>query len=49
MKWKQSNGASATYRNLIAAFEKANRKDYAETVNKIVAETVLPGHSKQAI
>ena len=33
-KWKQRNGDSATYRNLIAAFEQAGRGDFAKKVQK---------------
>lgn len=45
VKWKQLNGTSATYRNLIAAFEKAKRKDLVEMVNKIVPR--MPGKYKK--
>ena len=34
-KWKQCNGPSATYRNLIATFEQADRKDAASKVYEI--------------
>ena len=34
-KWKQYNGPSATYRKLIAAFERASRKDFASKVYEI--------------
>ena len=34
-KWKQCNGSRATYRNLIAAFEQADRKDFAGKVHEI--------------
>ena len=37
-KWKQYNGSSATYRNLIAAFERAGHKDFAETVQKMAGK-----------
>ena len=40
-KWKQSQGSSATYRNLIAAFERAGRKDYADTVRTIASKCPL--------
>ena len=34
-KWKQYNGSTATYKNLIVAFERAGHKDFAETVQRI--------------
>jgi hypothetical protein len=37
-KWKQYNGPSATYKNLIAAFEQAGHKDFAETVQKLAGK-----------
>ena len=37
-KWKQYHGSSATYRNLIAAFEQAGRKDFADNVCKIAGK-----------
>jgi ATP phosphoribosyltransferase len=36
-KWKQANGAAATYRNLIGVFEKAGYKGYADTVCNIIS------------
>jgi hypothetical protein len=40
-KWKQYKGARATYRNLIAAFEKARHSDYAETVKQVAGKQLL--------
>ena len=37
-KWKQHHGSSATYRNLIAAFEQAGHKDFADNVCKIAGK-----------
>ena len=37
-KWKQYHGSSATYRNLIAAFEEAGHKDFADNVRKIAGK-----------
>ena len=37
-KWKQYHGSSATYRNLIAAFEQAGHKDFADNVCKIAGK-----------
>ena len=37
-KWKQYHGSSATYRNLIAAFEQAGHKDFADNVRKIAGK-----------
>ena len=37
-KWKQHNGPRATYRKLIAAFERAGHKDFAGTVQKIAGK-----------
>ena len=34
-KWMQYNGSRATYRNLIAIFERAGRKDFASKVYEI--------------
>ena len=34
-KWTQCYGSRATYRNLIAAFERADRKDFASKVYEI--------------
>ena len=39
-KWKQHNGSSATYRNLIVAFERADRKDYASKVHEIAGKSL---------
>ena len=36
-KWKQSNGAAATYNNLIGVFERAGYRGYADTVRSIFA------------
>ena len=36
-KWKQVNGSTATYRNLIRVFEKAGYKGYADTVHSIIS------------
>ena len=40
-KWKQCNGSTATYRNLIGAFERAGHKDFAETVQRIAGKQQL--------
>ena len=37
-KWKQYNGPRATYRKLIAAFEQADHKDFAGTVQKMASK-----------
>ena len=37
-KWKQVNGSTATYRNLIRVFEKAGYKGYAATVRNIISQ-----------
>ena len=37
-KWKQYNGPGATYRKLIAAFEQADHKDFAGTVQKMAGK-----------
>ena len=41
-KWKQRNGSSATYSNLIATFEKAGHNDFAVKVCEIAGK--LPGN-----
>ena len=37
-KWKQHLGSDATYRNLMSAFERAGRKDFADTVYAIASK-----------
>ena len=39
-KWKQYNGSGATYRKLIAAFEQADHKDFAGTVQKMAGKYI---------
>ena len=39
-KWKQLNGSSATYGNLIVAFEQAGRKDYVNKVYEIAGKYI---------
>ena len=38
LKWKQYQGSGATYRNLIAAFERAGHQDFADTVHTIASK-----------
>ena len=40
-KWKQHHGYGATYRNLIATFERAGHEDFANTVYTIAGECLL--------
>ena len=39
MLWKQRLGDKATYKELIAIFERAGRQDYADMVSKIFGNT----------
>lgn len=39
-RWKQRLGSSATYNNLISAFERAGYKDYAEIVKGLLVKDV---------
>ena len=43
-KWKQYNGPRATYRKLIAAFERAGRQDFASKVYEIAGRYYLKYH-----
>ena len=40
--WKQRLGSNATYSNLIGVFERAGYQGYADTVYKVLKES-LPG------
>ena len=43
--WKQRLGSSATYNNLIGVFERAGYQDYADTVRRVIKESLTSSHT----